>query len=179
MSQSALLQAVRDRLISQLGYVLHRTVDVLPKGRPPGSAGDTFVVVWGQRRPELHNRALVESYEVRVTISVRGGKAPWDRWGDELWLKATKGIEAVSRPIINLIHGAGTNGIALLVAANALITGDVDKFLIEKPLLFRDEQGPEPRGASWWGRPDEDWAGIVTTLVFGYAERRQAIDVAT
>lgn len=177
MSQIALLTAVRDRLVAQLSYVKHKDIDVMPPpGRPPAIAGETFVAIWGRKTTRHHNRGLDERYEVRITVSMRGGKVPWDRWGGDVWLKAATGLEATVRPIVAQIHGAGTNGIALLNAANVLITGSVDKFLSGVPLLFREEIGPTPQGSRWWGKASEDWAGISSTLVFGEAQRLQTIE---
>ena len=177
MSMSALLQAVQNQLVAELNYVKHRDVDVMPPpGRPPAMAGERFVAVWGRKVSRHQNRALDERYEVRITVSMRGGQVPWDRWGSGLWLRATEGLEAVVRPIVAQIHGAGANGIALLNAANQLLLGSTDKFLSGVPLLFREEIGPEPKAPRWWGAGEGTWAGIASTLVFGEAQRIQLID---
>jgi len=178
MSQAALLEAVRDRLIKQLKYVLHKDIDILPSGKPAPIAGQRFVSVWGRKRSTKEHRALDERYEVKITVSLRGGNVPWDRWGDGIWLKALRGMESSVREIVAVIHGSGDDGISLLAAANDLIGPTSNKFLTGVPLIFSGEQGPDPRGASWWGKPDENWAGIVSTLTWGEAQRIQLVDNA-
>jgi hypothetical protein len=177
---SALLTAVQDRLIGRLNYIKHKDIDVVPPpGRPTAMAGEKFVSIWGRKTTRRQVRGLDERYEVRITVSMRGGQVPWDRWGNGLWLRAASGLEEVVRPIVAEIHGAGENGIALLNAANALLLNQTDRFLSGVPLLFQAEIGPEPKAPRWWGATSDSgdsWAGISSTLVFAEAQRIQLID---
>lgn len=177
MSMSALLTAVQNRLCDKLGYVKHRNIEIVPRpGRPTNIAGELFVSIWGVKLTKYHNRALDERFDVRVTVSMRGGRVAWDRWGEGLWLEATRGLEPHVRAIVAQIHGAGQNGIELLTAANQLIEGESNKFLTGHPLVFTGELGPDPKSSAWWGKAAESWAGISSTLQFDGAQRIQKVD---
>ncbi len=174
MSTAALLQAVRDRLRSQLGYAQDKC-DVRPDGRPIPSAGDSYIAVHqgGVRGGHAYSRE--EYYVVLVTISLKGSRAPFDRWGQVNELEALRNIEAFADPIIDQLHGAGTNGIAILTAANNIIGASSNGFIT--PLLFRQDSGGYGiKAADWWGAKEPDqFAGIAKVLRFEDALRKRPL----
>lgn len=109
MSAPALAQAVRD--VIQGAVLLNgqpidaNTCEVTFDGAPKPGAGQMFIGVHlGAWNPMPFDYSLDESFQISVTITLRLGVAPQDRFGVAVWAAAVGGLDAVCRQIATLIH---------------------------------------------------------------------------
>lgn len=184
MSGSAYRLAIRDRLRTQLGLTTGEC-DLTRGPEPHPSAGHTFIAIhqgsWSTRQPS--DNYLDEVIGVHVTISLKAGRYPGDRWGTTLAGNSSDAdlppFELIARRIIAQIHLNHT----LRGEANDNIANDSAGFI--EPLRFLRAAGP-PRNQmpEWWSatpparrgqRPTAVTpAGMSQTLIFDGARRIQA-----
>lgn len=171
MSQQALLQAVRNHLISQL-TLGNDQCDIMPEGRPIPGMGQFFYAVDDGGVEVANTEFLSERYSVDVTVTVRTGQFPSDR-RRLLVVTATSGIDARCDAIKSKLHGSYT----VMDAANVLITGSVNKF--QRPLRLMSISAASYRGADWAGSANDNDCFVTRTLRFGDALRVQDLDIMT
>lgn len=169
MSHAALLQAVNTHLRTTL-TLPNQACDVREGGRPPASMGEFYYGIDEAGTTSNTQEYLREEFQIEVTVTIRTGKHPTDRQA-AMYLTATTGMEARCRPVIAAIH----RNYALMVAANALITGSVNKF--QRPLFFRGSDKSQHKGADWAHGKDGQDNFLVRRLRFGGALRIQDIDI--
>lgn len=178
MSQRALCLAVRDRIRTALSLD-STTCKFTPDGMPPPIAGELYVAVHPGPWRGIDIEGLAEVVGVSITVTRRIGEAPYDRQGEEVWAKATEGMEETLRAILAAIHLDNASW-ATMAAANAYISGTVNKFV--EPLRFVDGGRPEPKGPEWFSADDYEGrgrfanAGLAQTMRFDGAKRYQTIE---
>ena len=173
MSEEALLQAVRDDLRQNLGY-LPAQCDVETDYEPPPSFGELYVAIcpasWesgSQGGNDFWERIALE-----VHVIVRAMRTPLDRQGTEFLLKNLTSLNARARAIavrVNMNYD-------IMDAANELsrlATGDVDQQGFHHPLKWLGCTLPKPMSATVWGATAESGAAFYRTIRFGEAERIQ------
>ena len=193
MSSPALCQAVRD--VIQAGLTINgsspdaNTCEVGFDGQPKPSAGQVYIAVHmgGFNRLE-GDYDLDEGHDVYVTVTYRLGVAPKDRFGVEIWAKATSGLDALCRSIITLLH----HNQNVRIYANhgkSYSIGDTgggpDGFYT--PLRFASAGKPQYRDYSWFTalppkdlkESDYEKCGVSQELRFGKANRCQTISGMT
>lgn len=180
MSQRALLLAVKSRL--QTALSLDDTVcDIAFGAQPPPIMGEEFISIWpGDWRGNDIDNGLDEYYSVNVTVTRRLPYAPMDRWGTEVLVKLSAGLDARVEAIRYRVH----MNYSILNAANATI-GVTENGFVE-PLRFRTGGRPELKFPDWFSAESADGggagmnAGVAQTLTFVDARRVQSnIDIAT
>lgn len=147
--------------------------DEQPDGQPPPSMGQLYYAVSEGEWTCDTTEYLGESYGIEVTITVRAGVAPADRYG--VMLKRT--LRDLAAKVRAAIHGNDL----LRLAANKHIENDsvtVNGFV--EPLRFKSAARIQVRGQDWfWAEGYEGSSppsGLSITLTFGQAIRDQGID---
>jgi hypothetical protein len=177
MSMEALLRGGAAFLQSADGLSLGTDqCDEQPDGQPPPTAKYPYYAVhegdWSNDQTEYLN----ETYGFEVTITIRAGVAPVDRYAvvlkRELWQLAAQ--------LRAKIHGNDL----LRIKANTFIDGQgvtVNGFV--EPLRFRSAGKVQPRDQAWFWADDYKGnsppSGLSITLVFGGAVRAQMIEGQT
>ncbi len=145
-------------------------------GKPKPSAGELYLAVhplgWQgiSGDDDLHEEA-----QIGVTITLRMGFAPSDRFGVAAWLQANTGLDAVARVVITALH----KDQLVRIAANTIIGTTSAGYVT--PLWFMSGANPQFREAAWFSAtvdPDaKDTApcGVSQELRFGRAQRCQAV----
>jgi len=176
MSETALLDAVRDRIVAVCEY-RETEVDVELDQIVPAMVGDVYVIVEpGGWMPGPNNDTcggvIDELFSVNVTVIMRATKVPKDRRRNVL-IENLTGLNARLRKIINAIHFK----YEVNAAANATIRGGGDPIegFIE-PLRFYGMSRPTVVGAEVVSaKAGEMQAGIKRTVQFNKARRIQNI----
>lgn len=186
MSQRALHLAVRDRIRAALTLTADEC-RCLPDGKPPAFAGALFVSVhpgpW--RGEEIEGSA--EEMGCEVTVTLRAAFAPADQQGEEIWLEALSGLDAVCRRVVAAVITdvtGGAGGATVLTRANTFV-GALANGFAEK-LQLRDGGRATAQKAEWFGAAavagrvahhgQTAYAGLSQTLSFGGARRFQSYE---
>jgi hypothetical protein len=174
--------AVRDTI--QRGVLLNGnaidadTCEVGFDGSPKPSAGQLYIAVhlgsWSMA--PMGDWDFHEQVEIQVTVTLRLGDVPLDRYGIAAWVKATSGLDAICRQIIVLLH----HNQAVRAAANVYIGSGSAGFVTTTQLV--SAQPPKMQRAQWFlgNEPPADdvqaaMSGVSQTLTFK-AQRCQGID---
>ena len=179
MSIGAICKAVRDAIQD------HFTVDsgsceVGFDGQPKPSCGQRYWAVHSMGWSGLPDEdwALGEEYQVAVTLTLRMGTAPKDRWGIAVWL-VDSGLEDLVRQTVTLIHHSQT----VRLAANAFIAGGASGKILTPLQLLRIDN-PKPQGPRWFSADDPQLTqqkydisdcGVSQMVLFGRCQRVQSI----
>lgn len=178
----ALLLATRARLRATvlLGGLAYENgqCEIGWDGQPPPMAGQVFVAVHPGAVRSDHDLSLRETVALDLTLSMKTGGLPVDRYGEQSVVLATTGIYARAEAIRALLHMNYT----VLNDANAgqsYSIGASDNGFVE-PLKFLSMTPPQERGPEWfWGESEfsgDAPAGLSITLSFGNAVRVQVIE---
>lgn len=183
MSQRAILLATRNYLRSNVptslsslfnSTTINQCIEVTFDGRPLPHHGEAFIAVHPGTWSNQYDEGIEEEFGVNLTVSVKGGKTPLDRWGPELMENASTGLDKVLEVVRVMVHSNYT----IMTAANTIITASANGFI--RPLYFRDGGTPQPKGGSWWSaRGKEEFGGLAQTLRFAGAMRDQTIESMT
>ena len=180
MSLSAVLTAVRNTLRADL-TLADNECEIRPGPEPPAVAGSVYYAVYGESwNPGDRdlNRGIDEYFGIAVTVTQRlGSRFPFDKYGDEAYIKATSGLEARIRAVNSTVH----QSIPIHTAANVLISG-TDK-MVEYFRWSGSDAIPQLRDGDWFisrnenprstrGAGDE-YAAMVMTTRFEDARRIQ------
>lgn len=178
MSLAALTLATRDTL-QQAFNLTADSCEVGFDGQPKPTAGQRYLAVFpGSWGGVSDDNDLSEDYGVNVTVSMRLGTAPKDRWGIEVWAKAQVGLEAVCRQIAVKVH----KNYDLMNLANQyiqqLFTAQT-YWLLFHPLELVDGGSPRLVGPDWFGETLDANVqvqnyGVMQAMRFGKASRAQA-----
>jgi hypothetical protein len=179
---AAVAIAVRNQLQNTFGLTAD-SCEVGFDGRPKTSAGEFYIAIhpmdWSGISGDWD---LGESYQFGVTLTMRMGVAPLDRWGIAVWLGTTTllpnvinddGLDARVRRAIVAIHH---NQVQIRQAASLLIDPTRND-LIVTPLQLIKPQMPQVRGPDWFSAPPPETehqvaeCGVSQTLIFGKCER--------
>ena len=172
--------AVRDQLLNVLSLTAD-SCETMFDGQPKPSCGELFVSVHpGSWTPSPSgDYDLDERFSVCVTVTMRLGAVPQDRWGPNLLDLINTGLEAVLRQIIGAIHKQES----VRNAANTVygLTPPLAGFCEDIELV--DGGRPDPKGPDWFSAEADpaDMAtvfahsGVAQTLTFGKARRVQQI----
>lgn len=205
MSLSRLMLAVRNTLRTHLADPFEPAfkssdIQIRPDGQPPAVCGEWFISVYGtglsQRSPEDDlNVGIGEEYEITCALTRRVSHIPFDRLGEEAYIKATTGMEDVCHAMIGIIAGSSESRyLEVLDDANTLITNDVASvpvdgidFIIEPLRWLQTTPTPILVDESWFIPIQDQYnrrrvvpdandviAGMVMNVVFGKAFRPQA-----
>lgn len=165
-TEGALLQAVRDRIRSQLSYE-NSKCDVQVDGMPPPFAGEFYVAVHpAEWRADVEVIPLDEHMGIDVTLTMRLSHVPRDHLGGSLFLLALTGLNARLRAIIRQISMV----YSVMDTANANIIGTEKLY---DPLRFAGADPPRVVPGSWFHAEEDEEAGLVRTLHFTRARRTQ------
>jgi hypothetical protein len=182
MSLAALALATRDTIQTVTGLDAN-SCEVGFDGQPKPGAGQVYYAIhcpgWNGISGDFD---LHESYQVAVTITLRMGWAPQDRWGIEVWLAANTGLDALVRQVIVACH----KNYKLINSANAGkdYSIGVGSAGFVTPLWFLSAGAVQLKGAKWFSAEDAPpkngvqtaQSGVAQEIRFGKAERCQAID---
>lgn len=147
MSGRAIRQAVVEAIQERLSLNDHE-VGLQPAGRPPHTAGMIYVAVHAGSWRELSSfdgHYADHQHAVNVTISVRAGHVPEDRWGRETLNTVEDGLEKWAEEILAAVH----NQHSVMNDANTILESATDEF--GEPLRFTGAGEPQERPPSWWG----------------------------
>ena len=183
MSMQALLVAVTDRVRRQLGYTAEQCA-VRPDGAPDPASGEVFVAVHplGFRNTDDGAHRLDEEVEVGVTLTMRSGWLPVDRFGPELVAKDNTGLYARAEAIRALCHMDYT----AINNANTAIGAGENGFV--EPLKFRSCSAVRPQLPVWFSAEGtslnerqvkshvDATCGMSVELTFGGARRVQTLE---
>ena len=177
MSLSAVCLAARDRIRSYLSLG-EDSCEVGFDGQPKPMAGQLYVAVHPASWTGTDNDyELEEIIAVNVTVTMRLGSSPKDRWGVAVWTKQDDGLDAVCRKVIVALHMNYAD--VMNVANTTYITTARDGFY--HPLKFRDGGLPRYVDHHWFSaaEPESQYqvaeAGVAQTLTFGALARFQTI----
>lgn len=183
MSQRALLLATRNYLRSNIVAALpgvfesatvNQCVEVTFDGRPLPHHGENFIAVHPGGWRNSYDEGIEELFDLNLTVSVKGGKVPLDRWGPELMENASTGLSKIVEKLRVMVHSNYT----ILSDANTIITASANGFIT--PPFFRDGGQPQPKSGKWWSaRGKEEWGGLAQTLRFSDIQRDQTIESMT
>ncbi len=175
MSQAILASAVRDHLQSVFGLGAD-SCEVGFDGRPKPGAGELYLAIHeGAWLDKSGDYDLHEEYQIAITVTMRMGFAPKDRWGIAVWT-APDGLDVQMRKVITAIH----HNLLLRVAASDGLNGG--RYFATPLFLLRPPDKPQPQGPDWFSAPipesDTQIAecGVSQTAVFGKCQLCQAID---
>ncbi len=182
MSQRSYMLAIRDHLQNLFGLD-GDSIDVQFDAAPEPIAGQLAISVHpGTWTGQSGDYDLDETFSVSVTVSMRLGAVPQDRWGTDVLDLAITGLEATLRQINAAIH----KSYFVMNMANSVYLGlntlpSLGIFC--EPLQFVDGGRPELKGPDWFGSADyqsehgEIWArsGVAQTLTFSRARRIQKV----
>lgn len=200
MSVRALLLGLRDHLCSPtpfstlptatvdtgLGFKRGSECEVMPDGQPAPMSGEFFVAIWEATWNGNSTECLDENIGVRITVTKRLPRVPFDRIGPEIMAKATVGLLSLAEAIRASVH---LNYVGVMARVNAYIAnesrlvasngvGQANGFV--EPLFFQDGSGTEKKSGAWfWADEQERLAGITKTLTMNPARRVQRADIQT
>lgn len=173
MSMEALLVAVRNRLRTAL-TLADALCDVQHDGSVPPSAGEVYYSVHpaGISNDDTGAHRLDETYDVKVTVTMKVGWLPRDRYGTQSVAKASTGLYARAEAARAALHMDYTS----MNAANTTI-GVADNGFVE-PLKFRSCSAVAVKGPDWFGADDQanPPSGLAVELSFVGARRVQVIE---
>ena len=140
-------------------------------------------MIWPGRWSNDYEEGIEEIFGTNITVSIKGGKVPLDRWGPEMMMGASAdtpiaaGLDFVLEKIRSHVHSNDLIRIAANVLINSTL-GTSNGFI--RPLYFKDGGSPQQKGGSWWtARGKERMAGLAQTLRFDDAQRDQTIESET
>lgn len=184
MSQAAVCKAIRDTLITAFSFPApteaYCTIKLDPS--PDPNCGEFFITVhpgaWTivQGDWDLH-----EEYVCGVTLTMRMGFSPQDRYGVAVWLDSADGanpagLEPRLRTVITAIH----HNQDVRNAANVYITGGTSGKIVTVPQLLRVDP-PSIKYHDWFDAPQPETKmktsalGVAQTVWFGKCQRCQDI----
>ena len=176
----ALLIATRQVLQKEFNLD-HNSIEVGFDGQPKPSAGEFFASIhpmnWTFPNGDWD---LHEDNTIGVTLTLRLGFSPQDRFAVAVWLFETNGMEPRIRRVITAIH----HNQALRSAANELISGGASGKIFT-PLQVIRVENPKPQGPAWFNASPPEHidhysppppCGVSQTVVFGKAQRCQPVD---
>jgi len=171
---SALQVAAVDWIRGRLGLEIGE-IDVAHGGRPPAIAGLFFVAIHSGPWQSINDQGylLDEDIGLQVTVSVKSGSLPTDRWGKPGYSDHGVGLDVLATRVIGVVHLQ----YGLLNNANDQIEGDVNKYV--EPLRFRRADAPVERAAEWWSgskTTHHGYVGMSRTLLFTGARVIQEIE---
>lgn len=180
MSMRALLTAVRNRLRAAitdvppgLGYET-RQCEVGWDGQPPPMAGQVFVAVHPGSITSQSDQAMDEYYDLTVTLSMRLGQFPVDRWGERSLILSDTGLYARAEAIRALLH----MNYPVQDAANAII-GAQDNGFVET-IRYLGMGALREQGPDWWWAESEQQTeapvGLSVEIRLGKARRVQVVE---
>lgn len=135
MSLTRLMIAVRDILRTELASpnspaFLSHDIQIRPDGQPPATCGNWFISIYGsglnQQAPnDDMNMGVGEEYEITCAITRRASPIPFDRLGEEAYIKTLTGMEDLCHKIIGIV--AGENRYTdVTEVANDMILDDIE-----------------------------------------------------
>lgn len=176
MSLAAVCKAVRNTLQAEFNLNAD-SCEVGFDGQPKPSAGEKYFAVHPLGWTGLpQDWDLGEEYQMAVTVTLRLGFAPRDRWGIAVWLAEDEGMETLIRQVITVIHH---NQTLRLLAVNLQKAPGGGNILT--PLQFIRVDAPVMRDYDWFtavapeNRNQTDQCGVSQTIVFGKCQRVQSI----
>ena len=165
-TEGALLEAVRDRIRTQLAYE-NSKCDVQIDGQPPPFAGEFYVAVHpAEWRVDTAVTPFDEHLGIDVTLTMRLSHVPRDHFGGGLFLKALTGMNVRLRAIVRQISMV----YAVMTTANANIVGTEKLY---DPLRLAGADPPRVVSGAWFHAEEDEEAGLVRTLHFTRARRTQ------
>lgn len=181
MSLAAIALATRDTLQTTFGTDAE-SCEVGFDGKPKPSCGELYLAVHSPSWQGISgDYDLHEEAQLAVTLTMRIGFAPKDRYGIAVWLEATDGMDRRCRQVITALH----HNQAVRIAANAYLAdwGREGSGLIITPLQFLQAQPVTVRDYTWFdavmpANPSEHKlaeSGVSQTLFFGKCQRCQNI----
>jgi len=185
MSAPALALAVRDTIIGAVklngAAIDTNTCDVGFDGSAKPGCGELYISVHlGGWKAISGDNDLHESFDMAVTVTRRLGYAPKDRYGQEIWVKITTGLDALCRAIATLIHKSQAVRNLANTSPDYGIGANAAGF--HTPLWFTGAGAPTFRDYKWFtaklppGTEQEAaQAGVSQTITFAKAERCQAV----
>lgn len=176
-SETALLTAVLDALMTTLGYT-ESQCNIEFDEIPPASVGDYYVAVMpGGSRPGPRNNTcggiLDEYVDIDIAVIQRAPRLPRDR-SRQILITALQGINAQHRQILAAF---GQFNYTVLNAANELL-GNADGFV---EALYWAGNEPKARivsGEYFKGQVEEEFAGLVRIAHYRGARRIQHIGIS-
>lgn len=179
MSLAAVCKAVRDTLQTTFNLTAD-SCEVGFDGMPKPACGEKYIAVhplgW-TCQPGDHD--LHEEFTIGVTITLRMGFAPKDRWGIAVWLAETDGMEVMLRKAIKAIHHNQT------VRELATTYMSYSGFYALTPLQFiRVDAKPTVQGPNWFSAPMPETdgqvaeCGVSQMITFGKCQQVQNIQSA-
>lgn len=176
MSLAVLAQAVRDTLQTAFSLTAS-SCEVSFDGQPKPSAGELYLAVhpgaWTKAEGDYD---LDEEYTIGVTVTIRMGFAPKDRWGIEVWAASTDGLDKRVRQVIVAVHH---NQAIRQLASTRLFQGE--KYFVTPLQLLRVDP-PKLQNWSWFSAspPEREGqiaeSGVSQTVWFGKCRRCQSVD---
>ena len=178
MSIGRLMLSVRDQL--RLKQELEDSeCQVMPGPEPAPSCGQRFVSVYAHSwnaSPDDFNvsEGLVEWYGVSCAVTFRSAHVPFDRLGEELFIKKFIGIEDFCRQIIANVHLNQD----ILLRTNELIEDELGQTtatgMVEQLRWASTDASPATMSGDWFGAGDMDSAGLLMEVRFEQATRIQS-----
>lgn len=173
MSMRALALGTRDYLRSVLSLDSTNS-EVCIDGQPPAFAGEWFYAVHpgGWRHQSSGDDHPDEVYSLSVTLTTRGGRAPFDRWWTEILALADTGLLARAEAVrakLHLNYSAMAEWNTNIAGEGVTVAGFVE------PLRFESCTAPQRRGPSWFHGKGARDSGFSLTLSFGGARRIQDV----
>jgi len=174
MSMAALLIAVQDHLRSEL--VLNSSqCRVMPDEKAIPTAGEEFISIygaaWSPGDADM-DYGIDEYYDVDCTITHRIRYVPQDRWGSDVYVQATRGLEVRARQVIGALH----KSYKVVALANAMINTKDEIF---EPLRWAGvSANPHLVSNDHYNGPIEENdgpVGMAMTVSFKDARRIQTI----
>jgi hypothetical protein len=179
MSMRSLLLATRDRLRDGLSY-REGECEVGWDGMPQPRSGQVYVAVHPGSVGNTQDQCLDESYSVDITLSLKMGTYPVDKWGNPGIVLADTGLYARAEAIRALIH------MDYVSMNNANAGSDYSIGILEngfiEPLKFAGMGSPTERDPGWWWSESQTQtqtmapSGLSITLSFNGARRVQVIE---
>lgn len=160
--------AMRDHLRTKMSLKAEECM-VMPDPRPIASSGQKFVSIYGTNWSPVeddNNRSLFENYDIACGVTFRSGNVPYDRMGEELYIKELFGLEDFCRTIVSLIH----QNPEVLNSADDSINDQIVGFL---EYLRWESTDASPRFVSgeWFTSESPEQTGIFMEVRFGQAKR--------
>lgn len=181
MSLAYLLVAVRDQLRDNL-FPEFETLDILvmPGPEPPPYCGQKFISVYGigwEAGPDDDQvMGLDEVYSVSCAVTYRAPSTPFDRRGDELYIKSLTGMEKTCREIIRYVHqnlDVFNSWVSMVESYSKVSTPDLP---VEYLRFTGVDPAPIPQDGSWFSAEPEDAAGMVMEVRFSGARTLHSIN---
>lgn len=192
MSAAALSQAVRDTLIARIAIngaaLTEDTCEIGFTGQPKPASGQYYFAIhmasWAPGRVVGESDwDLTEDISVSVTVTLKLGDTPEDRYGIAVWVKQTTGLDALVRSVIAVIHQ--NQAVRALANTSPLYGLSLDGVTagFHTTTVLTGAQPPQFRDWKWFtaGLPKEAvlpeemaQAGVSQTVTFK-ASRCQAI----